>query len=179
MLWTSGFVDDIMFSHNGPYGASCVYLSLLIYYHVMCTLVCIRRVRRRNCQNLYGRCATYDKKSQINLGRASSPPFAAENNYATKSPLVTIGCLTFTTKLFLPFWRSPPHLIHISHDRTHPPPQTASRSNQPFCHSTPFWPTDRPTDGIGDRSVPRAAYACCIATRLESERSNWEVRSSC
>ena len=33
-----------------------------------------------------------NKKSQHNLGRASSPPFTAENNYATKSPLVTIGC---------------------------------------------------------------------------------------
>jgi len=23
----TGFVDDVMFSHNGPYGASCAFLS--------------------------------------------------------------------------------------------------------------------------------------------------------
>jgi len=32
--------------------------------------------------------------------------------------------------------RSPPHLIHLSLDLPHWPPQMASGSTQPFCHST-------------------------------------------
>jgi len=52
-----------------------------------------------------------------------------------------------------PFPRqSSPHLIHQSLDRPHSLPQKASRSNQPFCHSTP-------SIQIGDRSVLRATYA--------------------
>jgi len=67
------------------------------------------------------------------------------------------------------------HLIHPSFDRLHLPPQTASRSNQPFFHNSPTWQTakqtdrDRPTDGIGDKPVPTPAYAllyCIIATRI-------------
>jgi len=41
-----------------------------------------------------------------------------QNNYATKSPLVTIGCPTFPPKPLLPLRRSP----HPSLDRTHSPP---------------------------------------------------------
>ena len=51
-------------------------------------------------------------------------------------PLVAMGCPTFTPKLPLSLWQSPPHLIHLSLDRFHSPPQTAPRSNQPFCNST-------------------------------------------
>jgi len=40
----------------------------------------------------------FNKKYQSNLGRAASPPLMAENNYATKSPLVTMGYSTFTLK---------------------------------------------------------------------------------
>jgi len=40
------------------------------------------------------------------------------------------------TKLPIPFDDHHPHLIHPSLDRSHSPPQTASGSNQPFCHST-------------------------------------------
>jgi len=42
-----------------------------------------------------------NKKSQSNLGRAASPPLTAENNYATKSPLITLKCHTFTPKTAL------------------------------------------------------------------------------
>jgi len=48
------------------------------------------------------------------------------------------------------------HLIHSPHSQY----QRESGSNQPFCHSTlsrhthTDRPTDRPTDGIGDRSTP-------------------------
>ena len=52
-------------------------------------------------------------------------------------------------KLPLPCGRSPFNLIHPSLDRPHPPPQTASRSNQPFCHST----RDRPIDTWDWRQV--------------------------
>jgi len=59
------------------------------------------------------------------------------------------------------------HFIHPSLHRPHSSPQTASRSNQPFCHSAPSIHadrhTDRPTDGLGDR--PRIpAYAPYILT---------------
>ena len=39
-----------------------------------------------------------NNKSQSNLGRAPSPPLTAENNYATQSPLVTMGRTKFTPK---------------------------------------------------------------------------------
>jgi len=66
----------------------------------------------------------------------------------------------------------PPHLTHPSSaDPTHQsPPQTASRSNQPFLHNTLSGQTDGPTDGLGDKSVyqpPRLRWLyCVIATRL-------------
>jgi len=42
--------------------------------------------------------ANSNKKSQSNLEKAMSPPLTAENNYATKSPLVTNGCRIFIPK---------------------------------------------------------------------------------
>jgi len=41
------------------------------------------------------------KKSESNLGRAASPPLTAENNYDTKSPLITMERPTFTSKTVL------------------------------------------------------------------------------
>jgi len=72
-----------------------------------------------------------------------------------------------------PPWKHPvsirgcgPHVIHPSFNWPHSPPQTASRSNQPFCHNTLSGhtdrPTDRTTDGLGDNSVPTPAYAQLI-----------------
>ena len=47
---------------------------------------------------------------------------------------------------------------------------TAFGSNQPFCHSTLSGPTDqlthRPTDGIGDSSIPRTLM---LAILMESD----------
>jgi len=68
--------------------------------------------------------------------------------------------------LFKPMETNPPlpwgmwtHLIHPSLYWTHSPPQTASGSNQPFCHNTlsgqTNQPTDQPTDGIGNNSIPK------------------------
>jgi len=44
-----------------------------------------------------------------------------------------------------PFDDHHPHLIHQSLDRPHSPSQTASGSNQPFCHITLSGQTDRHT----------------------------------
>jgi len=82
-----------------------------------------------------------NKKSQSNLGEATSPPFMVENNYTTKSPLVTMGCPTLFHQNFS-FDDLRSHLIHPSLDRPHSPTQTASRSNEPFCHSTSSRQTD-------------------------------------
>jgi len=75
-----------------------------------------------------------NKPCPKSLGKSASP-----------SPLVTTGRPKFTPKTAPSLPRSPPHLIHPSLDRTHSPPQTASGSNQPFCHNTLSGPTDTPT----------------------------------
>jgi len=100
---------------------------------------------------LYNGLMNINKKSQSKLRRAASPPLMAENNYPTKSPLVRMGCPTFTspppakkTASSLR-WCPPPSNTPIL-DRPHSPLQTASRSNQPFCHSTPSGQTDRQTN---------------------------------
>ena len=83
--------------------------------------------------------AIFNKKSQSNLGRAVSPPLTAENNYATKSPLVTMGCLTFTPK-------SPPHLIDYTKPSTDPT-QRPKRHPDPISRfATVHRPSDRQTD---------------------------------
>jgi len=84
---------------------------------------------------------------------------AISHKYAAKyRPLVTIGRPKFTPKTA----RSPStittHLIHASLGRLHSPPQTASRSIQPFCHNTLSGQTDRPTDrsdDLGEKLVSR------------------------
>ena len=97
-----------------------------------------------------------NKKPQSNLGRAASPPLMAKDNCARKSPMVTMGCPTFAPKLPLPCDGLHSHLIHPSLDGPHSPLQTASRSNQPFCRSTPFGQTsDRPTDRLRDKRTDR------------------------
>jgi len=45
------------------------------------------------------------------------------------------------------------YLIHLSLDRPYSPFQTASGSNQPFCHSTLSRQTDRPTDTHAHRQM--------------------------
>jgi len=54
----------------------------------------------------------------------------------------------------LPLKARGPHLTHPSFNQPYSPLQMASRSNQPFCHSTLCRPTDRPTYGVGDSSIP-------------------------
>ena len=77
--------------------------------------------------------AITNKKFQSNFGRAASPPLMAENNYATKSPLVTMGRPKFTPEnCSFPLGNLQPIIglqLHPSIDRPHSPPLTASRSN--------------------------------------------------
>ena len=81
------------------------------------------------------------KKSQNNLASAASPPLTAGNNYATKSPLRGMPRI-YPQNCPFPFDDPHLHLIHPSLDRPHSLPQTAFRSNQPFCQSTPSGQTD-------------------------------------
>ena len=89
--------------------------------------------------------AQVNKKPQSKLGRAASPPVTAVP--VASFSRFSIVCVTDgQTDGHLPLIypetasslrRSPPHLIYPSLDRPHSPLQTASRSNQPFCDSTP------------------------------------------
>jgi len=87
-------------------------------------------------------------------------PNNAGSDMITRNPKVIYNGMPHVYPKLSPFRRSPLHLIHQSLDRPNSPPQTASKSNQPFATVT--LRTDRPTDGLGDRSVPRPAYALCI-----------------
>jgi len=133
-------------------------------------------IRMRSCSP--SRCSPSSKSyvttvHRSNLGRAASPPLTAEKNHATSEfPLVTTGCLpTFTPKiapsrgaiadLSIPSSSlNQADLAYLSKRNPDPVGRFAT------VHTTDR-PTDRPTQGIGDRSVPRAAYAYCIATRLK------------
>ena len=106
------------------------------------------------------------KKSQSNLGRAGSPPLME------RISLVTVGCPHLSPNC--PF---PSTICTTSNTlnprRPHSPPQTASGSNQPFCHSTPFGQTDRPTGRQTDRQTDRQSdtWDCrqvCTDTLLRS-----------
>jgi len=56
-------------------------------------------------------------------------PHALLHKYATKSLFVTMRRSFLLTDLC-------PHLMHLSLDWPNSPPQTASRSNQPFFHNS-------------------------------------------
>jgi len=81
--------------------------------------------------------------------------YALLHNYATTSPLVTMGRPKFTPQNCPSLQRSPSYLTHLSLDRPHSPSQTASGSNQPFCRSTISGQTDRPTHTQTDRWARR------------------------
>jgi len=72
-------------------------------------------------------------------------------------------CLKFTPQDYpFPFDDHHPHLIHPFLDRPHSPPQTASGSNRPFCHSTL---PDRQTDRWDSRQVcKKSVYALLIVS---------------
>ena len=94
-------------------------------------------------------------------------------NYATKSPLVTVGRPKFTPKTALLFDDHDTHLIHPSLDYSSS--QTASGSNQPFCHSTLSGPTERqtnrPTPTQTDRWARRQVYTISAYARyIDRER---------
>jgi len=109
------------------------------------------------------------------LGQPSNTPndssigTCTSHNYATKSPLVTRDAPNSTPNLPLPLRRSPPHLMYPCLDQPHSPSQMASGSMQPFCHSTlsRLTDTDRPTDGLGYRSV-RILHMLAILTESDA-----------
>ena len=101
-----------------------------------------------------------NKKYQSNLGRAASLALTAENNYATESQLVTIGCPTFTPKLPLPIRPSPPPSnTPIRQPITLTIPNGIQIQSAILPHYTlrTDRQTDTPTDGIGDKSAPTPA----------------------
>jgi len=83
-----------------------------------------------------------NKSSPKSLGKSAS----LSHNYATKSYWLQWDAPNSTPKWSFSFDDHHPHLIHPSLGRLHSPSQTASRSNQPFCHNTLSRQTDRQTD---------------------------------
>jgi len=89
-------------------------------------------------------------KSHSNLGGTASPPLTAENNYVTKSPLVTMRCPTFTpSTIFTPsiyilIPRLTPHNIEMAVLSQYTSGQTDRLTDKP---------TDRTTHAIDDGTV--------------------------
>jgi len=106
---------------------------------------------------VYGTVVLYNKSSQSNLGESAS----LSHHCATKSPMViTMGRPKFTPKTARLFPLTiTTHLIHQSLAQLHSPSQTASGSNQPFCHSTLSSLTDRPTEGTWRQFYTISTYA--------------------
>jgi len=105
----------------------------------------------------YGDITHFSRTSRIHFSFKNSRPHsplqtlvrslhALLHNYTMKSPLVTMGRPKFTPKVPILLGDLYPHLIHPSLDRPHSPPQTASRSKQPFFHNSPTGQTDTPID---------------------------------
>jgi len=103
--------------------------------------------RVKVCSDYMVQCES-NKSSQSNLGRARRRPIPIGYNGRPKTASSPSTTTTPCSTLIL--------------DRPHSPSQTASGSNQPLCRSTlsgatdERTQTDRPTHGIGDRSVRRA-----------------------
>jgi len=97
----------------------------------------------KSCLNTGSHVKHSNKKSQSNLGRATSPPIIAREQLHHKVPIgyIRMFHIYLHNCPFL-FDDLHPHLIHPSPERPHSPPQTASRSNQPFCHNSPTKPKD-------------------------------------
>jgi len=75
-------------------------------------------------------------------------------------------------KLPLPFDNRNPRLIHPSLDRRRSPPQTASGSSQPFCHSTLSKQTDTQTDTQTDIGDKRQVYSKSHLRLIVSDAAN-------
>jgi len=81
-------------------------------------------MNNRSCKN---RLSNKNKSSQSNWGKSAS----LSHNYATKSPLVTMGRPNSTQKLSLPLKTT--HLVHLSLDWPHSPPHMASSGRIKTC----------------------------------------------
>jgi len=82
---------------------------------------------------------------------------ALPHNYATNSPLVTMGCPKFTPKTVPFLRRSPPHLIHQSLHWPQSQPWTTSGSIQPFF--TIHCPDKLTDKWSGRQAFIKSAYA--------------------
>jgi len=93
-------------------------------------------------------------------------------------------------KLSLPFGDHHLHLIQTFVYRPHSPPQVASETNQPFCHSTLSGWADRQTDRWVLRQVGKksALYALLIVSdalktvldqRSRSDRPHYHAHTRC
>ena len=80
----------------------------------------------------YGNIMNFSRTSQIHFCFKNTLKNAVQTEGDEKRP-----------KPFFPLRHIDLHLIHPSLDRPQSPPQSASRSNQPFCHSTASGQTDR------------------------------------
>jgi len=136
--WTSRHL------HNESHSGRQVYFVLLIY---KLTLILFNWIDGPK----------FYKKFQSNFGRVMSPPLMVENNYATRSPSVAMGCPHIYPK-------TAPSLSTISntypstnpthHPKQHPDPISRFSTIHP-----PDQTTDIQTDGIGDKCVRISAYA--------------------
>jgi len=84
-----------------------------------------------------------EQEIKSNLGRAASPALKAENNYATNSPLVSMGCYTYTPKTTpsqaLALWLNGPPCKWSGVEWTTPSPSTSPpSSNTPIPRLTPL-----------------------------------------
>ena len=130
---------------------------------LMCAAYIHRRRWRNHFFHTYLLCVV-KKSSRSNLGRARrSCTTTQQSSHCLQwdSPNSPQNCLFLSDDHHS-------HLIHPSIDRPHSPSQTASRSIQPFCHSTLFGPThtDTQTDtvGLGERSCAVDNWYKCKKT---------------
>jgi len=95
-------------------------------------------------------CFKANKSSQSNLGRVH-PYTLPHRRRRMYSPAECASCTMCNVteplrKRYGTLWNVTDH---------YSPPQTASGTYQPFCHSILSGPTDRPKDGLGEKPVPR------------------------
>ena len=123
------------------------------------------------------RNTTSNKSSPKSFGKSTS----LSHNYATKSSLVTMGRPNSPQSSPFPFDDHHLRLINLSLDRPQSPSQTASGSNQPFCHSTVSGPTDQLTDRHTIRVLAIMRYLATIAVGVVSSpgfvwRFRWRIQ---
>jgi len=116
----------------------------------------------------------HKKKSQRDLGRAASPPLTAENNYATKFPLVTMRCSIFNTNC-------PPSTISTPSNTFIHRPTPLNTQTDPISRFPQFsHRTDRQTDRLTDRHTDRQLCEFAWTDRAVVWGGEWGIpRDGC